>query len=68
MNRSMQHENHLYTLLNGITGILGSVFAYTATLVQELTAWMQFFSFVAGFSVSVLMFIKMWRDMKKKDK
>jgi len=68
------HDHHT-TICNGVLGILGSVIAFisssalnTAALVHDLTAWMQLFSFVAGFAVSILMAVKIYLDIKKNKK
>lgn len=54
-----------HTLFNGLTGLAGAMLSYISTTVQDLTAWMQLGSFFAGMLVSILMCIKLWRDLTK---
>ena len=68
-------NDHSTTICNGVLGILGSTVAFVsskmmepAALVHDLTAWMQLLSFVGGFAVSVLMAIKIYLDIRKKNK
>ena len=68
------HE-HSTTICNGVLGLMGSAVAFIsssfmepAALVHDLTAWMQLLSFVGGFAVSVLMAIKIFLDIRKRNK
>jgi ABC-type nickel/cobalt efflux system permease component RcnA len=62
------HDSPSHTILNGITGLAGAMLSYISTTVQDLTAWMQLGSFFAGMLVSILMCIKLWRDLIKTKK
>jgi hypothetical protein len=62
------HDSPSHTILNGITGLAGAMISYISTTVQDLTAWMQLGSFFAGMLVSILMCIKLWRDLIKTKK
>ena len=62
------HDSPAQTILNGATGIAGAMLSYSATVVQDLTAWMQLGSFSAGMVVSILMIIKLRKDLKNKKK
>jgi hypothetical protein len=62
------HDSPSHTLLNGLTGLAGAIVSYMSTTVQDLTAWMQLGSFFAGMLVSILMCIKLWRDLTKPKK
>jgi hypothetical protein len=62
------HDSPSHTLLNGMTGLAGAMLSYISTTIQDLTALMQLGSFCAGMLVSILMCIKLWRDLTKTKK
>ena len=62
--RPMHHR----TIIEGATGIIFPIFGLVVSLLAEIETWLRLASLTAGLVVSVLMAIKIYRDITKKPK
>ena len=56
---------HHRTILEGATGIFFPLFGIIVSLLAEIELWLRLASLTAGLVVSVLMAIKIFRDITK---
>ncbi len=59
---------HHRTIIEGATGIVFPLFGIIVSLLAEIELWLRLASLTAGFVVSVLMAIKIFRDITKPKK